>query len=190
MPRDRPDVTHGYTYRIKTAYGKLYITINDDENNMPFEIFSHLGKAGGFFAAKAEAICRLMSLSLRSGVDPEELIEQLKGIRGPTPTWGEDGKMILSLPDAIAQTLEKHISREQGRLDLAFENEKQAVVDKKEEEIQTQFSNGYSQPEYDKAKSKSLADMGEAPACPDCGAMLELGEGCLKCQSCGYSKCA
>ncbi|AKM81828.1 MAG: ribonucleoside-diphosphate reductase, adenosylcobalamin-dependent, ribonucleoside-diphosphate reductase alpha chain [Berkelbacteria bacterium GW2011_GWE1_39_12] len=190
VPRDRPDVTHGYTYRIKTAYGKLYITINDDENNMPFEIFSHLGKAGGFFAAKAEAICRLMSLSLRSGVDPEELIEQLKGIRGPTPTWGEDGKMILSLPDAIAQTLEKHISREQGRLDLAFENEKQAVVDKKEEEIQTQFSNGYSQPEYDKAKSKSLADMGEAPACPDCGAMLELGEGCLKCQSCGYSKCA
>lgn len=190
VPRERPDIIKGCTYRLKTAYGKLFITINDDENGMPFEVFSHLGKAGGFFAAKAEAICRLMSLSLRSGVDPEELIEQLKGIRGPTPTWGEDGKMILSLPDGIAQILEKHISRDQGKLDLEFENEKQAVANKKEEEIQTQFSNGFSQPEYTKAKSKSLADIGEAPACPECGSMLELSEGCLKCQACGYSKCA
>ena len=187
VPRTRPEITRGYTYRIKTAYGKLYITINNDENDQPFEIFSHLGKAGGFFAAKAEAICRLMSLALRSGVDPEEMIEQLKGIRGPTPTWGEDGKMILSLPDAVAQTLEKHISREQGKLDLDF-SETETLKDHSfdQEAMQAQFSNGYSQDE----KVKSMADMGEAPACPDCGSMLELSEGCLKCHACGYSKCA
>lgn len=193
VPRERPEVTHGYTYRIKTAYGKLYVTINDDDNGQPFEIFSHLGKAGGFFAAKAEAICRLMSLALRSGVDPEEIISQLKGIRGPTPTWGEDGKMILSLPDAIAQTLEKHINREQGKLNLEYSDEVTESKEKHEEEIQTQFSNGYSKDEMAKPATTtngSIADIGEAPACPDCGAMLELGEGCLKCQSCGYSKCA
>jgi len=187
VPRSRPEITRGFTYRIKTAYGKLYVTINNDENGQPFEIFSHLGKAGGFFAAKAEAICRLMSLALRSGVDPEEMIEQLKGIRGPTPTWGEDGKMILSLPDAIAQTLEKHISREQGKLDLDFsESETPKDHSFDQEVMQAQFSNGYSPDE----KAKSLADVGEAPACPDCGAMLELSEGCLKCHACGYSKCA
>lgn len=185
VPRERPDVIHGCTYRIKTAYGKLFITINDDENGQPFEVFSHLGKAGGFFAAKAEAICRMMSLALRSGVDPEEIIDQLKGIRGPTPTWSEEGKMILSLPDAIAQILEKHISKNQGKLELDFKTKEEDIIEGNLQD-HLQMSNGYSSSE----KNKSLADIGEAPACPECGAMLELSEGCLKCLSCGYSKCA
>lgn len=187
VPRERPDVINGYTYRLKTAYGKLFVTINNDENGQPFEVFSHLGKAGGFFAAKAEAICRLISLALRSGVDPEEIIDQLKGIRGPTPTWGEDGKMILSLPDAIGQLLEKHLTKNQGKLDLDFA-EKKPEPEILEENMKDhiQMSNGYSKEE----KAVSMADLGEAPACPECGAMLELSEGCLKCNSCGYSKCA
>lgn len=185
VPRERPDVINGYTYRLKTAYGKLFVTINNDENGQPFEVFSHLGKAGGFFAAKAEAICRLISLALRSGVDPEEIIDQLKGIRGPTPTWGEDGKMILSLPDAIGQLLEKHLTKNQGKLDLDFADKKPEIM---EDNLQDhiQMSNGYSKEE----KPISMADMGEAPGCPECGSMLELSEGCLKCHACGYSKCA
>ncbi len=187
VPRERPDVIRGFTYRIKTAYGKLFITINDDEAGLPFEVFSHLGKAGGFFAAKAEAICRLISLALRSGVDPQEIISQLKGIRGPTPTWMEDGRMILSLPDGIAQILEKHINKDQAKLDLEF----QTAAQPKSETVDAvgnpdiQMSNGYSQAPH----TKSLADYGEAPACPECGSMLELSEGCLKCPVCGFSKC-
>ncbi|MFA6493276.1 MAG: vitamin B12-dependent ribonucleotide reductase [Patescibacteria group bacterium] len=182
-PRERPDIIHGSTYHIKTAYGKLFITINDDEYGSPFEVFSHLGKAGGFFAAKAEAICRLISLSLRSGINPEEIIDQLKGIRGPTPTWAEDGKMILSLPDAVAQILEKHMSKPQAHLDLDFKPNKEEPVLK---EDAAQMSNGFSKTED---KPLSLADLGEAPACPECGAMLEISEGCLKCNLCGYSRC-
>ena len=183
IPRDRPNMMHGVTYKVKTAYGNLYITINDDNKGDPFEIFSHLGKTGGFFAAKAEAICRLISLALRSGVDVHNVIEQIKGIRGPTPTWGEDGKMVLSMPDAIAQILQKHIDRGQQKLELDFTPDMTTI----EEPI--------SDPDA-AAKSEiatgrmSLADAGEAPACPECGAMLELGEGCMKCNSCGYSKCA
>jgi len=193
-PRERPDVIHGSTYRIKTAYGKLFITINDDEKGQPFEIFSHLGKAGGFFAAKAEAICRLMSLSLRSGVDPEEIISQLKGIRGPTPTWSDEGKMILSLPDAIAQILEKHINKAQINLNLDFKDKPSIAAEGDGIEAamsSTQIAaNGFSSQEVEAKPKRSLADVGEAPACPECSAMLELSEGCLKCNSCGYSKCA
>jgi len=187
IPRERPDVVHGSTYKIKTAYGKLYVTINNDETGAPFEVFSHLGKAGGFFAAKAEAITRMISLALRSGIDPEEIISQLKGIRGPTPTWSEEGKMILSLPDAIAQILEKHLHREQPNLALDFK-EPEALPTVTEEKIaeSVQMSDGFSV----QNKEKSLADMGEAPACPDCSGMLEFTEGCLKCPSCGYSKCS
>jgi len=185
VPRERPDVTRGYTYRIRTAYGKLYITINNDENSQPIEVFAHLGKAGGFFAAKAEAIGRLISLSLRSGIDPQEIVKELKGIRGPTPSWGEDGKMVFSLPDAIGQILEKHISGEQQKLNLEFEKTPKATISNEE----IQMANGFSPTPEVIAQPKSLADYGEAPACPDCGAMLELGEGCLKCPSCGFSKC-
>ena len=189
VPRERPDIIRGFTYRIKTAYGKLFITINDDKDGQPFEIFSHLGKAGGFFAAKAEAICRLISLALRSGIDPQEIIDQLKGIRGPTPTWSEDGKMILSLPDAIAQVLEKHLTREQTKLNLEFETAAQLKLGNVDETIAAQnlaMNNGFSA----KAKVGSIADYGDLPACPECGRMLELGEGCLKCNFCGYSKCS
>jgi len=185
-PRERPDVIHGSTYRIKTAYGKLFVTINDDEKGQPFEIFSHLGKAGGFFAAKAEAICRLISLSLRSGIDPQEIIDQLKGIRGPTSTWSEEGKMILSLPDAIAQILEKHLAKDQAKLDLEFETASQPKLTKVDLNITTDIANGLFQPQ----NKASMADLGEAPACPECGGMLELSEGCLKCNLCGYSKCS
>ena len=189
VPRERPDIIHGYTYRIKTAYGKLFITINNDENGQPFEIFSHLGKAGGFFAAKAEAICRLISLALRSGIDAHEVIDQLKGIRGPTPTWSEEGKMILSLPDAIAQVLEKHLTKEQAKLDLEYKTADQPKLESIDANIAEEnlaMSNGFSaQP-----KVSSIADYGDAPACPECGGMLELGEGCLKCNFCGYSKCS
>lgn len=187
IPRERPDVIKGFTYKVKTAYGKLYVTINDDEEGEPFEIFSHLGKAGGFFAAKAEAICRLISLALRAGIDPQEVVDQIKGIRGPTPTWGDDGKMILSLPDAIAQLLERHMTREQPLLDLDFKTQEPQKTSEEEIAESMESANAFTPPEKE---SRDLADMGEAPACPECGAMLQFTEGCLKCGACGYSKCA
>src|SRR5258708_589864 len=81
-PRTRPDVMQGITYKMNTAYGNLYVTVNEDEQG-PFEVFAALGKAGGFFSAQTEAITRMISLALRSNVAIEEIIEQLKGIRGP-----------------------------------------------------------------------------------------------------------
>ncbi|MEL1236041.1 MAG: adenosylcobalamin-dependent ribonucleoside-diphosphate reductase, partial [Candidatus Neomarinimicrobiota bacterium] len=98
-PRTRPTQTSGVTRRIRTGEGTLYITINEDENGL-CEVFTTIGKAGGNAAAQSEAISRLISLSLRSGLDPHAIVRQLKGISGPNPTW-EDGRLILSTPDAI-----------------------------------------------------------------------------------------
>jgi len=180
-PRNRPESVVGSTYKIKTSYGNMYITINDDPSGYPFEIFTHMGKAGGFFAAKAEAISRLVSLALRSGVAIEEIIDQIEGIRGPSPIWGEEG-MILSLPDAIAKVLKKHMAKKTKQMQLRIKNGIQ------EEKIKGMklIHNGEKEIEKDR---KSVADLGLAPACPECGSMLELGEGCLKCPSCGFSRC-
>jgi hypothetical protein len=96
--------------------------------------------------------------------------------------------MILSLPDAIAKVLEKHVQKEQVKLDLAYETADQPKLNEVDTTIaQENLSpNGFSP----KLKVSSIADFGDAPACPECGGMLELGEGCLKCNFCGYSKCS
>ena len=109
-PRRRPAVTHGVTERIRTGEGNIFVTINEDDQGL-CEVFSTIGKAGGNAAAQSEAICRLISLALRSGIDPQEIVKSLKGISGPTPIW-EDGELILSAPDAIGRALERHLQRE------------------------------------------------------------------------------
>jgi len=172
LPRERPPVVSGKTYKIKTGYGKMYITVNDDEKGDPFEVFTSIGKAGGFFQGKAEAISRLISLALRSGIDVNEIIDQLKGIRGPTPIWGENG-MVLSMADGIAQILQRHIDSKRGQMQLEIAN-----------------GNSHNSNNPGNSKNLTLADLGDAPACPECGSILVFAEGCVKCNSCGYSKCS
>lgn len=104
--KDRPETLHGITDKIKTGFGNLYVTINAHQGK-PFEVFAQIGKSGYDTMADTEAICRLISLALRSGVDTEEIIEQLRGIGGDMQIFG-DGGVIRSVPDAIAKVLYKH----------------------------------------------------------------------------------
>ena len=198
-PRQRPDEMSGTTYKMNTAYGNLYVTINEDAQG-PFEVFAQLGKAGGFFSAQTEAITRMISLALRSNVAIEEIIEQLKGIRGPDVTFSQEG-MVFSLPDAVAKVLEKHTKRRDKQMALEFPNgqpsqsmlagggvaikvEEKVVETISEEKIKT---NGHMT--YKKTQKISIANLGNAPVCPSCANMLIMAEGCMKCEHCGYSKC-
>ncbi len=106
-PRPRPMMTQGATHRMITGCGYLYITINEDEKDL-FEVFARMGKTGGCAASMTEAISRLTSLALRSGIDPLHIIEQLKGIRCPERTMSQD--KILSCSDAIGKSIEKHLA--------------------------------------------------------------------------------
>jgi ribonucleoside-diphosphate reductase alpha chain len=107
IPRKRPEVIKGTTRLMKTGCGHLYITINEDESGNLFELFTHMGKAGGCAASQAEAIGRLVSLAFRSNIEPDEVTKQLKGISCHSPTWASGGK-ISSCSDAISKAIERY----------------------------------------------------------------------------------
>jgi ribonucleoside-diphosphate reductase alpha chain len=180
-PRIRPNTTIGTTRRIRTGEGTLYITINEDENGL-CEVFTTIGKAGGNAAAQSEAISRLISLSLRSGVDPNAIIKQLKGISGPNPTW-EDGRLILSTPDAIGKSLDDYLnenpeSRINGVTDSEDEDNRKSPITMATTEEVTKHNK-----EVTDFTFKNIS------TCPDCGSSVMHEAGCVTCPGCGFSKC-
>jgi ribonucleoside-diphosphate reductase alpha chain len=110
-PRKRPKVTRGVTEMVNTGCGHIYVTVNFDQQGIS-EVFSALGKAGGCAAAQLEAISRLTSLALRSGIDIDSIVKHLRGIRCPSIAW-EQGHAVLSCADAIASVLEKYVKKEE-----------------------------------------------------------------------------
>lgn len=111
-PQERPSSLPSVTDKIKTGFGNLYVTISYF-NQKPFEVFTSIGKSGYTTMADAEALGRMISLALRSGVDPKEVISQLKGIGGSEPVFTEGG-LVQSLPDAIAKVLERHLGESEN----------------------------------------------------------------------------
>jgi ribonucleoside-diphosphate reductase alpha chain len=112
--RKRPETLEGFTTKIRTGLGQLYVTVTEFDGR-PFEVFATIGKSGRSTTAKTEAIGRLVSLALRSGVYVGEIVEQLKGIGGEHPVFQEGG-LVLSIPDAIGHVLERrYLTRENGK---------------------------------------------------------------------------
>ena len=162
-PRERPEITTGMTQKIETGCGHLYVTINSDEKGA-CEIFTQMGKVGGCASAQLEAIARLTSLLLRSNVKVSAIARQLKGIRCPSPMWS-NGEIVTSCADSIAKSLEVFLTLDKDTVKNIKKINKKAS----------------GKP---KRQSKSAMRI-----CPDCGSTVEHSEGCLKCNSCGWSKC-
>ena len=164
LPRPRPTVTTGFTEKVKIGCGNLYITVNYDENGI-CEVFTNTGRAGGC-PSQSEATARLVSIGIRSGMDPREIIQQLRGIRCPS-CLRQSGVTVTSCPDAIARSLEKVLKATQtGTLPTPPEPlVPSAPVD------------------------MTPAQAKLAKYCPECGSRLEHEGGCVTCRECGYSKC-
>jgi ribonucleoside-diphosphate reductase alpha chain len=167
-PFVRPFKVSGATYKIETPVGSVYVTVNQTENNQPFEVFINAGKAGSDITAMAEALGRVISKSLKFGAslnsrDRAEIItHQLSGIGG-RKSVGFGSNKVRSLPDAIALALSKHFDFKINGNGNHFK-----------EETQSRNQN-----------LKMTTDI-----CPSCGASsLIYEEGCIKCFGCGYSEC-
>ncbi len=197
----RPDVLHGVTQRIDTGYGKLYVNINENpENGRPFELFANIGNSGGFTASFTEALAKTISTALRSGVDPEEIADELQGIRSPKVAW-DKGEQINSIPDAIGTAMRRYLD---GEVDKAYPQQQNLSEITDEDPGQPEAGTAReAPPETDGGAvadtgsaaspnddTQSLIDSGESPECPECGSMtLYYSEGCKTCESCGWSEC-
>ncbi len=110
--KERPDTLDGFTTRVKTGLGQLYVTVTE-YHGKPFEVFATIGKSGRSTTAKTEAIGRLVSLAFRSGVTVDKVVQQLKGIGGEHPVF-QNGGLVLSIPDAISRVLEERYLLAEG----------------------------------------------------------------------------
>ena len=169
LPRPRPEVTSGFTEKVKIGCGNLYITVNSDENGI-CEVFTNTGRAGGC-PSQSEATARLVSVAIRTGMDPKEIIQQLKGIRCPS-CLRQPGVPVMSCPDAIAKCLEKVIK-----------NNPSAQKGGEPAPAKPVLTGPMAKRDVSPAEAKL------AKFCPECGNKLEHEGGCVTCRDCGYSKC-
>ncbi|HOP73406.1 MAG TPA: vitamin B12-dependent ribonucleotide reductase [Thermoclostridium caenicola] len=178
LPRPRPEITTGFTEKVKIGCGNLYITVNYDDKGI-CEVFTNTGRAGGC-PSQSEATARLVSIALRAGIDEKAIVEQLKGIRCPS-TIRQRGLKCLSCPDAIGRLIERVMNHRNGNGDVYKEAPQASVVIPRP-------TARYVNPD----RPESVDDVNKADdpgKCPECGSGVEHEGGCVICRNCGYSKC-
>lgn len=188
-PRPRPKAMAGSTREVKTGCGDMYVTINNDESG-PFEVFCGMGKSGGCISAYSEAIGRLISLALRSGVDPKQVVKQLKGIRCSRPVF-DTGGITYSCADAVSKTLSDHISPDKS-VQAGIEAFVPDKLERADKLADAAAKTGKGQPLSATNHVEAMEEIikaGLSPECPECGEPVESVEGCVVCHGCGYSAC-
>lgn len=182
-PRPRPDITTGFTEKVKIGCGNLYITVNYDERGI-CEVFTNTGRAGGC-PSQSEATSRLVSIALRSGIDAKSIVEQLKGIRCPS-TIRQKGLKVMSCPDAIGRLIEKVLKIQNGK-EEEFSND--ISIDPCPKPTAKLPADMELDAAIDDIEGETVTDVSGINKCPECGKPVEHEGGCVVCRSCGYSKC-
>ncbi len=201
VAQTRPMLLEGYTYQLETPVGKTYITINHNENKEPFEVFITIGKSGSDVAAMADALGRMISLSLRleSQVTPREkvrkIVAQLSGIGGARSVgFGKD--RVRSLPDALAKVLANHhgfavnghVEDKPGFM-INGNQGSQSKVEETPVLVENVVISPLPMIESHEA-SVEASTTGLFDICPECGSgSFAYEEGCRKCYGCGYAEC-
>jgi ribonucleoside-diphosphate reductase alpha chain len=184
--RARPDTLRGTSLRKETPLGTMFVHITEDDRGQPFEVFINLGKAGGAAMADVEAIGRLISLGLRSGISIQAIHRQLRGISSDRAV-GVGPNKVLSVPDAIGIALEDWMREKQG---IQQELLRQQTPPEGTPVVTPAAAAAITAAEQAQYQFEKVTG-GETfiGTCPDCGSSMEFAEGCAKCHVCGFSEC-
>jgi ribonucleoside-diphosphate reductase alpha chain len=187
--RARPDRLRSTSIRKETPLGTMFVHLTEDDRGQPFEVFVTLGKAGGSAMADAEALGRLISLALRSGIPLMEVHRQLRGISSDRAV-GLGPNKVLSVPDAIGLALEewwrdRTLGVQQEMLPSASSPAPTLTPASKPVTMNVERGGEQASMSFE-AYNGGANFMG---TCPDCGSQMEYAEGCVKCHVCGFSEC-
>lgn len=204
VPRPRPEVVEGTTYKVSTTFGDMFVTINSDQEGI-IEVLAQLSRSTDPLNNYTQVMSRLITLALRYGIDAEEVKKSITGVGGSLSEYVRR-KAIPSCPDALADIIEQHLEQKHKSQDqkIYADNSVGAAVlsTKKTEKPTTMKQKPEEKIDAKKRKlnailtgkseftGSSSSQMPKGSLCPTCGAELERGEGCMKCHSCGYGLCS
>ena len=175
VPVKLPEIMPSLRIRQMTPFGNMHVKVAvDPMSGREREVFAQLGKGGDVANSDLEAICRILSLWLRSNGNLVTAVSQLSGIGSSLSVPTKDGR-IMSLADGLATALLRYKRAKDehglealllGRVDPS-KLESEEPVERRRAPVGRQY----------KVK------------CPTCSGDLSFEEGCEKCHSCGFSKC-
>jgi ribonucleoside-diphosphate reductase alpha chain len=191
--RPRPKVTTGSTERIETPRGRIYVTINEDDQGV-CEVFVQS------LDVEADAIGRMASLALRTGADPRDVIEQLWRVQSREVAIDRSANRtivrVTTVAQGVALALGRALYGPGFRPDLVFPMADRLPAPRAANghpNGQGDQSGGAEPPEilpaYNSPAEEQQPLLTFAGVCPDCGNSLAYENGCNMCRSCGYSRC-
>jgi hypothetical protein len=214
-PSTLPEISAGIRVRQLTPFGNMHINLTvDPKSDRELEVFAQLGKGGDLANSDLEAICRMISLWLRSGGTLHHVINQLHSIGSSLQVSTKEGK-IMSLGDGLARGLKRYLDakKQVGLRALLVGDTSVDEVDAPKNKNGNGHGNGHGNGNgHGHRLDKPPADVTADPApnripsridargmqwqqtqfkvrCPDCQCELQFSEGCMKCSGCGFSKC-
>lgn len=193
----RPEELDGKTIQVNTACGNMFVTVNSSIRKPIFEVFAFSGKSGSCSASVVDALTKVISLALQSGVEEDKIINKLKHIGCPKSSVSEN-----SCAEGIAKAMERYLNEEYEEIVVEIEDD---------DDIKSMWSGElkevlHSNEEFDiTSDGKIVIDMNKyleedevevesnnshLEKCPECGEYsMGSGEGCGLCLNCGYSPC-
>lgn len=184
--RERPRIVAGVTDEVMTAGGKLFVTLNTDEDWGLFEVFIRVGKCGEIEYAHLEGLARMVSYCLRTGGRVEGIVDQLSGITSE-PVW-DRGVLVRSAEDGVAVVLRRFLDGEyDGLLERALGP--RPAEGNGSAGVETTVVSEDDQAGCRKVERVNRPAATSSISCVECGGRVVFQEGCMKCLECGYGKC-
>lgn len=110
LPRARGDALGGRTYKMKWPGYRhaVYVTINDDEDGNPFEVF--FNTMGQENTAWMQALSRTVSAVFRRGGDVSFIADELREVHDPKGGAYLNGAYVPSMVAEIGNILRRHMN--------------------------------------------------------------------------------
>ncbi len=178
-----PEIMSCLRIRQMTPFGNMHVKVSvDPVSEREREVFAQLGKGGDVANSDLEAICRILSLWLRSNGSLELAIKQFDGIGSSLSVPTKDGR-IMSLADGLARALHRYLdAKKEVGLRALLLGEAKPDMTKTNFTSRDQVPGGASSTRERQTTQYKVK-------CPACTQNLAFEEGCAKCYSCGFSQC-